>query len=561
MIQISNLNWVTPAMLERAQTILAGMSIEQKAGQVFCVGIDGLELEPEAKELIQKYGLGGIILFGRNIEDVDQVGRLVYEIQLAARQVGHPGAFIAIDQEGGRVLRLTEANGFTEVLSAMGMGATGDPNVAYLAGVMLAQEMKAVGINFNLAPTTDIALPFGEGTGDKTRAFSSDPETTGEFGQRFIRGTQDSGVMACAKGFPGSHRPEQGKNVDSHLALPVVQAALDELEAHSLVPLRACLRAKPASVMMGHIYLPQIETSGVLPASVSPACVRIVREHLGFEGLLITDSLEMGALPDAGFPVDLASAAALKAGCDILLHQRNHDDHRRSISEVLRQIESGEIPMERLDEAVLRILLFKARYGLLDLAPKDPQLKRMPGVEERRQTAREQAYRAITVLKNERGLLPLKREQEVMVIEYGPAHGTTWQPGIAQPGQIRGLGERLGAKTYVLEYLDLSDEEIQEICEQGHGHVVIAITSEAVGYEFQQRLIDRLQANIDDLVVIAMRGPYDIQAFPTIHTYVATYGFNPAHMDALVKVLKGQKKPQGKLPVEIEGLFPRGFSA
>src|SRR5690606_14589264 len=148
-------------------------------------------------------------------------------------------------------------------------------------------------------------------------------------------------------------------------------------------------------------------------------------------------------------------------------------------------------------------------------------------------------------------LLPLKPGRPVMVIEYGPAHGTTWMPGIAQPGQIRGLGERLGARTYVLEYLDVSDEEIREICEQGRGHVVIAITSEAQESDFQQRLVKALWENIDDLVVIAMRGPYDIQAFPYVHTYVASYGFNPAHQDALVKVLTGEVKPQGKLPVDI----------
>ncbi len=544
-------------VVAQAAAILAGMSLEEKVGQVLCVGIDGAELEDEAAEIIRKYALGGIILFGRNIESVEQVARLTWQIQKTAREAGHPGLFIAIDQEGGRVLRLTEAHGFTEVLSGMAAGATGDPNVAYRAGSILAQEMKMVGINLNLAPMLRIAKPQPREKGDKSRPISMLPDVVGEFGQMYVRGFQEHGVMATLKHFPGTTR-HAGSGVDSHLGMACEPDTLEDLDTFAWVVHRMGLRADPACMMVTHTYWPNVETSGVLPASVSPTCYRLLRRRLGFQGLAITDSLEMGALPEAGFPVDKASAAALRAGADILLHQRNHDDHRRVIAEMLHQLECNEIPLERLDEAVLHILIYKIRWGILNVDTTEPTLRELPGLEARRQMAREDAVRAITVLKNERRLLPLKPGRPVMVIEYGPAHGTTWMPGIAQPGQIRGLGERLGARTYVLEYLDVSDEEIREICEQGRGHVVIAITSEAQESDFQQRLVKALWENIDDLVVIAMRGPYDIQAFPYVHTYVASYGFNPAHQDALVKVLTGEVKPQGKLPVDIPGQFQRG---
>jgi beta-N-acetylhexosaminidase len=439
----------------------------------------------------------------------------------------------------------------------MAAGATNDPETAYRAGLILGQEMKAVGINWNLAPMLRIAQAGSNMPGDKSRPISMLPDVVGAYGASYIRGFQEKGVMATVKHFPGTSRHEDS-GVDAHLALAHEKDTITDLDSYTWVAQRLAMQADPAAMMITHTLFDNIAESAGLPASVSPGMYALLRGRLGFKGLLTTDSLEMGALPEAGYPVDKASAAALAAGADVLLHQRNHEDHRRCLAEIERQITDGTIPLERLDEAVLRDLVFKSYYGLLDLEAKDPQLKRMPGVEERTKQSREDAARAITVLKNERGLLPLKQDKPTLVIEYGPAHGTTWMPGIAQPGQIRGLGDKLGADTYVLEHLDLSEDELEEIVEEAKGKTVIAITSEAKESPFQQRLIQALSDAVEDLIVIAMRGPYDIGAFPYIHTYVCSYGFNPAHMDALVKVLTGQVSPQGRLPVDIPDLFRAG---
>ncbi len=314
------------------------MDLDRQVAGLLCVGFDGTSPSPEVLELIRR-GVGGVILFARNLVDAEQVAALVGALKRAA---GRP-LLISIDQEGGRVARLRAGHGFTELPPMRRLGEAGDERLAFDLGALLGRELRAVGIDQDYAPVVDVDTnPRNPVIGD--RAFSADPERVGRLGAALARGLQSAGVAACAKHFPGHGDTSQ----DSHLVLPRLPHPLERLRSVELPPFTALARAGVAAVMTAHVVFEPLDP--VRPATLSPPVLRLLRETCGFEGACVSDDLEMGAI-SATVAIEEAAPGAVAAGVDQLLVCRTPALQHRAIDALRRAVEGGQLPAARLGEA------------------------------------------------------------------------------------------------------------------------------------------------------------------------------------------------------------------
>ncbi len=528
------------------EELLAAMTMEEKVGQLFVVYFAEPYFSPALEEMITQYNVGGIIIFDRNVTSLSDLAQLVNDAQEAA--VGNePGIplFVATDQEGWPVLRLRD--GGTAFPSNMALGATRSATDAELMASTMAQEMRAVGINMNLAPVMDVnSNPSNPIIG--IRSFGSSPELVSHLGTAMIETYQAQDIIATAKHFPGHGDTSQ----DSHLSLPTVRHDLDRLEAVELAPFRAAISAGVDCIMTAHISLPAVDPTPDRAATLSPPVLQeLLREQMGFEGLIATDSLGMRGITDQ-YDVATAAALAFQAGADLLMFgdDPGHDpsEQRPAYESVLRLVQDGSVPMSKLDDAVRRILFVKAKRGLLDWQPVD--IDRIPqeaGTPEHLAAARQLAQDSITVLRNDDQLLPLGPESSLMVV---------YPPGAADLAQaVQGYCPEVHAQQVSITP---SSIEIEEVLTQAHNaEVVVLGTLNVQRYPEQAQLVEALGAT-KSLIAVALGSPYDLLSYPQVSTYVVTYGLAPASMEAVAKVLFGLEAPRGRLPVELPGLHAVG---
>src|SRR6266581_343084 len=348
---------VTPADIAR-QT-LAKMSLEQKVGQVFMLGFEGTTLNAANRALVNGLHLGGVTLFARNVDTAAQVAQLDADLQTIADPLP---LFISVDQEGGLVVRITD--GATIFPGNMAVGATGDPTLARKVADASASELLAMGINMDLAPVVDVNTnPLNPVIG--VRSFGSDVSLVSEFGVQTIQGLQSSGVSAVGKHFPG----HGDTSVDSHRGLPVVPHSLERLQALEFLPFKAAIQAGVDGIMTAHLYLPAIEPQQDLPATLSKTVLTgLLREQLGYQGLILTDALDMDAIKKDRAAAE-AAVQAFEAGADMLLIAGINADDRLHLGDgppaLLAAVQSGRVSEDRLDASVLRILEAKAKRGIL----------------------------------------------------------------------------------------------------------------------------------------------------------------------------------------------------
>jgi len=329
--------------------------LDRDVASLLCVGFHGTTPSPEVLELIQR-GVGGVILFTRNVESAEQVAELTAALKRAA---GRP-LLVSIDQEGGRVARLRAPHGFTELPPMRALGETGDAALAFDTGALLGRELRAVGIDQDYAPVVDVDTnPLNPVIGD--RSLSRHPAEVGRLGAALARGLQSMGVAACAKHFPGHGDTAQ----DSHHDLPRLAHALDRLRAVELPPFTALARAGVAAVMTAHVIFEPLDATR--PATLSPAVMRLLRDECGFTGCCVSDDLEMKAIT-AHFDLGDVAPDAVAAGVDQLLVCHTAAVQHRAIDLVREAVGAGRIPRQRLEEAKARV------QGLLRWAgpPPDP---------------------------------------------------------------------------------------------------------------------------------------------------------------------------------------------
>jgi len=538
--------------------MLARMSLEQKIGQVMLIGLDpaetgapAAEMTPQMAGLLAELHIGGLVLFERNVGAPNELAQLTAAAQVAVTAGGDPPLIISIDQEGGRVTRLRQARGYTEWPSHMALGATGDPKNARLVAAALGRELLAVGINMDLAPVLDVnSNPRNPVIG--TRSFGSDPQRVAAFGVAFIAGLQDVGVMAVGKHFPG----HGDTGIDSHVSLPVVAHDRVRLEAVEFLPFRAAIEAGVAGIMSAHVTFPAVDPTPGLPATLSARVMTgLLRDEMGYDGLLLTDSLEMGALAQSGYPVPAAAVASLAAGADLLCISHGFAVHRQVHAALVQAIEQGEIPMARLDAAVRRILKAKGQYGLLDDSSNVTQARGQGpagvGGYEAASLSRRVAEQAITVLRDRDCLLPLANQgddRSFLVVEL--ASRGDFVSGTLKPIVADHLERALQAEGLILPE-DIDDENILEVLHRARGKTVILAVANVVRHPTAVDLVEALVEAHVPLVVITTAAPYDFAAMDRAGACIATYGSNPPVLDALAGVLLGKVEAGGRLPVDL----------
>ena len=521
--------------------ILQKMSLEEKVGQVIVAYFTGSEFGSAPAEELRELPLGGVILFSSagNIESPAQVAGLTEQIQQAALDSGIVPLFIAVDQEGGAVARLTE--GVTVFPGNMALGATGSEELARLSAAVIARELRILGINFNFAPVVDVNNnPANPVIG--VRSFGSDPQEVARLGRAMVAPYRQAGVIATAKHFPG----HGDTDVDSHYGLPLIPYELSRLRELELLPFRAMIDAGVPAVMLAHILVPGLTGSNELPASLSPQAVRYLREEMGFDGLVVSDSMSMGAISEH-WGLEEAAVMAFQAGVDLILFGPwagvEPGDRRRIFDALKEAVEEGTITLERLDQSVKRILTVKMHYGLID----DPLPRRTNlsdlALPESLDLARRIARESVTLVRDHASVLPLSPQETIPLI---------WPAELES--SLAPLTEGSPFLQPHLLSLRASAAEIEELLDSlRDSSLVLAGTYNLRRYPAWAGLIDTL-AEETEVALLALSSPYDLLAAPRAGTYLCTYSDSGVSMQALAEVLNGTISPRGRLPVELPGL-------
>ena len=326
------------------------MTLREKVGQLFMIGFEGTELSQELTSWIQEYQPGSIILFSRNLVDANQIAHLTNSLQELASSTP---LLMAIDQEGGKVSRLP--SGFTIFPPAATVAACGSSDFAYQAAAVTAQELRAVGFNMNMAPVLDVNTnPSNPIIGD--RAFSADPAQVCTLGNATISGLHDHGVIACGKHFPGHGETTK----DSHKELPIVTLSKERLEQIELHPFRSAIAHGLMAMMSAHIHYPALDDT--VPATLSyKVMTTLLRDELGFSGVILSDDLEMNAIAEHSSMGD-AAVRSIQAGIDLILICHQKSRQAKAIEAIEQAVAAGDISMNRLDASLARISTLKQHF-------------------------------------------------------------------------------------------------------------------------------------------------------------------------------------------------------
>ncbi|MCP3029601.1 glycoside hydrolase family 3 protein [Halobacillus sp. A5] len=539
---------------ELVNQAIEGMTIEEKIGQMLMPdfrnwdGDNVTEMLPEIEQTVKDYHLGGVILFRENVVTTDQTAELVADYQEASEKYG---LLMTIDQEGGIVTRLQSG---TDMPGNMALGATRSTDLGENVGASIGAELESLGINMNLAPVMDVNNnPDNPVIG--TRSFGEDPELVADLGIAYTKGLQSTGVAATAKHFPG----HGDTAVDSHLGLPEVPHDIDRLMDVELYPFQQAMEADIDAIMTAHVTFPKIDDTTVtskqdgtevtLPATLSPKVLTgLMREEMGYDGLIITDALNMGAITDHFGSVD-AVIRAVNAGTDIVLMPVGLEEVADGLLEV---VENGEISEERVEESVERILTLKLKRGILkaesapDLEDIISNAEETVGSEEHKEVEKQASDQSITLVKND-DVLPLEADsnEEIAVV------GNTYINDLYDAVQSRHENTEL-----IQASGPLSDEQLEQIDEADH-IIAGSYTFNVAGRDedsAQMQLVNQLIEELDVPVTgVGIRNPYDVMAYPEADAYIAQYGFNQSSFDSTAATIFGENSPSGTLPVTIPG--------
>lgn len=593
--------------------IVSTMTTEQKVEQLLMPAFrsyspDGYAynyvttLPDDLAALLSRRGFGGVILFAENSESTEQMTRLIHQMQTANSQGQNPGQLLmGVDQEGGMICRLATGTKFS---GNMGLGATANPESARTAGEIIGKEIKACGFNFDLAPVVDVnnnpANPV-----INLRSFSDDPNTVASFGKAFVEGLHEAGVASSLKHFPG----HGNTSTDSHTGFPRIEGTYEELAASELIPFKACMDAGADAVMTAHIQYPGIETETYtsistgqqvyLPATLSKTIITdILRGKLGFNGVVITDAMNMDAIANNFSSLD-AARLALNAGVDLILMPVNVTDKggidrlEQYIRDVAAMVDAGTIDPANVDAAVKRVLTMKLNLGILDpydgsdIEARVKAADDLVGCADHHAKEWEIAKDTLTIVKNDNNMLPLNRDGEKTII-FIPKYSI------------------MTSADYAVKLLEedgkLPEGVITTVCYEEYGLTAMAQAAEGadnviiVTRTWSVRDAAGILNNVDGLIqTVHQRGgraavlscymPYDIARLTSADAIGLCYGFGTMSEDprvtdhkveftpnlpaALYMYFDGTDSFSGKLPLDIPALnadssfsdtvlFPRG---
>ncbi|MFJ3302530.1 glycoside hydrolase family 3 protein [Streptomyces sp. NPDC086549] len=548
---------------KKLRAIVSRMTLQEKVGQLFVMRVyghsatapDQADIDTNLKEigvrtaaeLIARYRVGGIIYFtwAHNTRDPHQIAALSNGIQHASLEQprGLP-VLIATDQEHGIVCRVGKPA--TLFPGAMAIGAGGSHADARTLGRVSGAELRALGILQDYSPDADVNVnPANPVIG--VRSFGADPGAVAGLVAAEVSGYQSAGVAATAKHFPG----HGDTAVDSHTGFPVITHSRELWERLDAVPFRAAIAAGIDSIMSAHIQFPALDGSGD-PATLSrPVLTGILREELGYDGVVVTDSLGMEGVRTK-YGDDRVPVLALKAGVDQLLNPPKLDV---AWNAVLKAVQDGELTEARLDESILRILRLKARLGLLDRPYVDEAgIDRVVGTAAHLRAADRIAERTTTLLVNAGGVLPLSRRTHARILVVGadPASpsGTTGPPTTVLAGALTELGFTATAlPTGTAPSAATIDKAVTAARD---ADAVVVGTYNVTAADSQKTLVERLVGTGRPVVAVAVRNPYDVAHLPSVPGCLATYSWTDVELRAAARVIAGRVNPRGRLPVPVQ---------
>jgi beta-N-acetylhexosaminidase len=513
------------------------MTLDEQIGQLFVVGFPDQTPTPELLDLIQSERVGGVILFSRNVRDQAQTAALTSTLQSAARAAGHPAPLLVmIDQENGLVRRLGQDS--APFPGALALGAIEDAEtrerIAEEIARATAQELLAHGVNMNLAPVMDVNnAPENPVIG--LRSFGSDPDVVGRLGVATMRGLQGVGVIATLKHFPG----HGDTTVDSHLALPVVTAPPERLEAVELAPFRRGIAAGAECVMTAHVAFPALTGDATIPATLAPeALTNLLRERLGFAGVIMSDCLEMDAIAGT-VGVESGAVQTLRAGAELVLVSHRLERQRAAIAAVRAAVAEGALSEEQIRLAAERILRLKRRFltwSDTQPAPLDADLLRA------HQDLSVRAYRrAVKVIRDGDGRLPLRLrpDQELLILDCPPRAITA---AVDIPYRSSWLVDAVQRYHDRVRALTLTSEPnaLDDALQAAQAADIILLSSVDAFRDAESLEVMRRVALVGRPVIGLAPGlPYDAESLPEIGSYLATYDYSQPAQSAAASVLFG----------------------
>ena len=567
-------------------------TVENSAEEIPAVNVTALN--DEIRAALKDYHFGGTLLYAENFRDAEQTIRLIADIQKANQEGGGLPLLVAADQEGGSVTCI----GFgTTGVGNMALAATGDPKNAKQMAAIYGKELNLLGINTDFAPVMDVNNnPSNPIIG--VRSFSDDPEVVAEFGLSYLEGLHDAGTIATLKHFPGHGNTD----TDSHTAFPCMQSTYEELRQFELVPFQRAIDAGADMVMTAHIQYPQIEEGTYtsvstgeqvyLPATMSHTILTdILRKDMGFEGVVVSDALDMAAV-SANFETEDILTLSINAGVDMLilpiitdseLFQKTH----QMVDTAVKLAEEGKIDQDRIDESVRRILTLKEKYGLLeeiDYSVTEEQINAAEngvGSAQNREASWNIANMALTLVKNEENVFPLKAEsgQSTLILFANSCANRVGTGDLAKQKLIgQGSIPEDSEITILVNTADNEEECVKQANEADHV-ILIHRTYSASNLDpnaddgFSSAVFDRIirerHAAGKKVILISCSLPYDAARFGEADAILLTYhstamkeippetGTGSAYVPNLAAALCacfGDGEMMGQLPVDIPQL-------
>jgi len=517
--------------------------IDEIGGRLM-LAFEGLEPPPRILDWIKTRQPAGFSLFrDKNVADLTQLRDLTRALQAAAAEAGQYPLLIAADQEGGQLIALGEDT--TQFPGNMALGATRDSGLARRVGRAIGLEMAALGVNVNYAPDCDVNTnPDNPNVG--IRSFGDDPDLVATMGGAMIEGLQSAGVAATAKHFPGNG----DSGIDPHYGVPVLAHDLERLEAVEFQPFREAVEAGVRLMMTAHVGLPALTGRADLPATLSGKVMKDhLRDRLGFQGLLITDALDMEAITQgAGQIVDVI--AALRAGVDLLLLTGDVEVQERIYAGLRLAFARGLVRDQDLAASARRLLDLKewlAGHEQPDLA--------VVGCQKHQRLSETVARRAITLVRDEANVLPLKLQPEARIMAIMP------RPADLTPADTSSTLEPSLASMLRLYHPNVDDivvpqrpspADIAAVRARASAGDLLVIGSISAHLQPEQaEMVNELLALDIPAVTVAMRTPYDLAVYPQSKTHICTYSIQPVALRALAAALWGAIPFQGKLPVKL----------
>ncbi len=504
------------------------LTLRQKIGQLVLYSLDGNEITPETEAFMRKYCIGNVIHFGNNVTDFAGAKKLNSELRaLMLETCAGVEPFISIDHEGGRVFRFSQD--FTWFPSHLTLSAADDEALSEAVGAAMGRELRAAGFNLNFAPVVDVNSNIGNVV-IGVRSFGDDPETVARHGAAMARGMESAGVMACLKHFPG----HGDTTLDSHYFLPTVDKSMDDLRATELLPYaRIFPQGAVGSIMTTHILFPQIEPEDV-PATMSKAILQgVLREELGFTGVVVTDGMQMLAIKDH-YGVANGCVMAIRAGANLLCIGTGgsgvQDVQKECMERLYEAAQSGELPMECIDRAVDYVLKAKAKFG----GPyADTEL------ETEKNAAINQAVCAKAITRLAPGGIEgraLYASAPVKEIAFGLTHA---DPRKLTFGQMANM--YTGDPFTTLDKLDTAAD---------YDTLVIGMQAVKEG-SIELKAAKAALAKGKKVAVVLLGAPYNAHLIPEGCAVVCSYSLTLEAVAAAIDALYGKAEANGKLPVKI----------